>query len=174
MDDSMQKYAGSSDREQAVFRVEVATQNTEDDIEARNALHELREYGLSQLTSARSSRIYAIRGNLTYLDIDRIAGELLTDPVLEMFSVNQTVFPELGSLEHMIEIARRSGVMEPSETSALKVTAALGLKVDQIRLGWRYIFNGPVSKSVLYTAVLRILANPVIEKVAIDSELNLM
>ncbi|MDR1519989.1 MAG: phosphoribosylformylglycinamidine synthase subunit PurL [Planctomycetota bacterium] len=156
------------------FRVEVATRDAETDIEAKNALRDLQEYGLRELANARSLKIYAFSGALSHRDADRLAGELLTDPVVEMFSVNQPIFPERGKLEHLVEIARRPGVMEPSEASILKGMAELGCQVDRLRLGRRYIFNGPVSKNVLYTAVARVLANPVIEQVSIDGALNLL
>ncbi len=156
------------------YLIEVAVRNPDMDIEAKNALHDLREYGLTELTQARSVRLYSLHGELTPREVDRIAAELLADPIVEMFSVNQNVFPSRDKLDHVIEITRRQGVMEPSEASALKGVAELGFKAEWLRTGKRFIFNGPVSKNALYTAVTRILANPVIEQVAIDSPLKLV
>ncbi len=164
------------DREDAgktTYLVEVAVRDPAMDLDARAALHDLREYGLTELTGAKSVRLYAIHGPFVPRDIDRIASELLADPVVEMFSVNQPVYPGRDNLDHIIEIAKRPGVMEPSEASALKGISLLGYRADWIRSGRRYIFNGPVSKNTLYTAVTRILANPVIEQVAIDNSLKL-
>ncbi len=161
------------DSGKTTFLVEVAVRDPAMDIDARAALHDLREFGLAELTGARSVRLYAIHGPFTPRDIDRIASELLADPVVEMFSVNQPVYPNRDNLDHIIEIAKRPGVMEPSEASALKGISLLGYRADWIRSGRRYIFNGPVSKNALYTAVTRILANPVIEQVAIDNHLKL-
>lgn len=156
------------------FCIEVAVRDAKMDVEARAALHDLQEFGLTELTNARSVRLYAVHGALSPREVDVIASELLADPVVEMFSVNQPVFPSRDNLDHVVEIARRPGVMEPSEASALKGIALLGFKAEWIRTGRRFIFNGPVSRNALYTAVTRILANPVIEQVSMGSPLKLV
>ncbi len=157
----------------ATYHIEVAVRDPEMDVDAKTALKNLREYGLTELTGARSARIYALRGELSPRDVDKIASELLADPIVEMFSVNQPVFPGRDKLDHVVEIARRPGVMEPSEASALKGVAELGFGAEWLRIGRRFVLNGPVSRNTLYTAVTRLLANPVIEQVAIDSPLTL-
>ncbi len=155
------------------YLIEVAVRNPDMDVEAKAALHDLQEYGLTELTQARSVRLFSLHGVLTPREVDHIAAELLADPIVEMFSVNQNVFPSRDKLDHVIEISRRQGVMEPSEASALKGVRELGFKAEWLRTGKRFVFNGPVSKNALYTAVTRIIANPVIEQVAIDTPLKL-
>ncbi|MCL2001434.1 MAG: AIR synthase-related protein, partial [Planctomycetes bacterium] len=155
------------------FLVEVAAKDPDMDVNANTALHELRGFGLAEIAGVRSVRLYAIHGPFVPRDIDHIASELLADPVLEMFSVNQPVFPCCGNSCHTIEIAKRSGVMDPLEASTLKGISHLGYQADWIRSGRRYIFNGSVSKSSLYTAVTNVLANLAIEVVAIDSCIRL-
>ncbi|MCD8139662.1 MAG: phosphoribosylformylglycinamidine synthase subunit PurL [Planctomycetaceae bacterium] len=162
-----------TDDSKKTYHIEVAVRDPEMDVDAKAALHDLQEFGLSELTNARSARLYSIHGNFSARDIDRIASELLCDPVVEMFSVNQPVFPSRDNLDHMVDIARRPGVMEPSEASALKGVRELGFEAEWLRTGRRYILNGPVSKNALYTAVTRILANPIIEQVSIDTPLKL-
>ncbi|MDR1533666.1 MAG: phosphoribosylformylglycinamidine synthase subunit PurL [Planctomycetota bacterium] len=164
---------GGEDSEPRFFRVEVAAQNSENDFEARNALHDLQEYGLRELTLARSLKIYFIRGRFSLREMDRVAAEFLCDPVVEMFSINQSLFPDRGKSSHIVEIARRPRVMEPAEASLLKGIAELGYRADGARRGRRFILTGPVGKNALYTAVTRILANPIIEQVTLDSELDL-
>lgn len=161
------------DSGKTTYLIEVAVRDPSLDVDARAALHDLREFGLKDLAAARSARLYAIHGAFSPSDIDRVASELLADPVVEMFSVNQPVHPGRDNLDHVVEIAKRPGVMEPSEASILKGIALLGLKADWLRSAKRYVFNGPVSKNVLYTAVTRILANPVIEQVVVDGSLKL-
>ncbi len=155
------------------YLIEVTVRDADADIDAKTALRDLREFGLRELAQARSVRLYAVNGPFSPRDVDRIAAELLADPVVEMFSVNQPVFPNRDKLDHVVEIARRPGVMEPSEASALKGVKELGFTANWLRTGRRYIINGPVSKHALYTAVTRILANPVIEQVSIDAPLKL-
>ncbi|MCC8166629.1 MAG: phosphoribosylformylglycinamidine synthase, partial [Planctomycetes bacterium] len=169
----MFSYHESSSANLKTYLVEVAVRDSEMDVEAHRALHDLREFGLNELASARSVRLYAIHGAFSPRDIDRVAAELLCDPIVEMFSIDQPVFPGRDKLDHVIDIARRPGVMEPSEASALKGIRELGYTAEWLRLGRRYILNGPVSKNVLYTAVTRILANPIIEQVSIDAPLTL-
>ncbi len=169
----MFSYHESASANLKTYLVEVAVRDPEMDVEAHRALHDLREFGLAELASARSVRLYAIHGAFSPRDIDRVAAELLCDPIVEIFSINQSVFPGRDKLDHVIDIARRPGVMEPSEASALKGIRELGYTAEWLRLGRRFILNGPVSKNVLYTAVTRILANPIIEQVSIDAPLTL-
>ncbi len=169
----MALYSSADEKEKKTYLIEVAVRDPALDVEARSALHDLQEYGMPELANARSVRLYALHGPFSPTDVDTIASELLADPVVEMFSVNQPVFPSRDNLDHVVEISKRPGVMEPSEASALKGVSELGYQADWLRIGRRYIFNGPVSKNALYIAVTRILANPVIEQVSIDSPLKL-
>ena len=169
----MPKIFNTDNTGKTTYLIEVAVRDPDMDVDARAALHDLQEFGLGELTNARSVKLYAIHGRFQPSEIDHIASELLADPVVEMFSVNQPVFPNRDNLDHVVEIARRPGVMEPSEASALKGVTELGYQADWLRTGRRFVFNGPVSKNVLYTAVTRILANPVIEQVSIDAPLKL-
>ncbi len=157
----------------ATYHIEVAYRDPEADVDARSALHDLREFGLTDLTAARAVRLYALHGKFTPRDIDRIASELLADPVVEMFAVNQSILASRDHQDHIVDIARRPGVMEPSEASAIKGIGELGYEAKWIRTGRRFIFSGSAEKNDLLAAVTRILANPVIEQVAIDTPLVL-
>ena len=169
----MAQYSTADEKEKKTYFIEVAVKDAALDVDARSALHDLQEYGMPELTNARSVRLYALHGSFTPADVDYIASELLADPVVEMFSVNQPVFPNRDNLDHVVDIAKRAGVMEPSEASALKGIRELGFNADWLRIGRRYIVNGPVSKNSLYTAVTRVLANAVIEQVSIGTPLKL-
>ena len=157
----------------STYHVEITVRDPGADIDAEAALHDLRDFGLAGLEGARSVRLYAIHGEFSPRDVERIASEFLADPVVEMFSVNQPVIPFRGDNDHIVEIARRPGVMEPAEASALKGIGELGYKAQWVRAGRRYIVTGAVSKRELHAAVTRVLANPVIELVSIGLPVRL-
>ncbi|MDR1611631.1 MAG: phosphoribosylformylglycinamidine synthase subunit PurL [Planctomycetota bacterium] len=155
------------------YLVEVAVRDPGADLDGRKALRELREYGLAEVERVRSVKMYAVNGPFTPRDMDRIAGAFLTDPVVEMYSINQPVLPNRDQLDQVVEIARRPGVMEPVEASALKGIAELGYRANWVRTGRRYLVSGSIVKRDLLAAVNRILANPVIEQVSIGDPLAL-
>ncbi len=159
--------------ETTTYIVEIAVRDPQADIVGKEALRNLREFGLVGLTQARSVKLYAINGVLSPRDIDRIAGEFLSDPVVEMFSVNQPVLPSHSAEDHIVDIAKLPGVMEPSEASAVKGISELGLQAEWIHTGMRYLISGSVEKRDLQAAVARILANPVIEQARVDAPLSL-
>jgi phosphoribosylformylglycinamidine synthase len=154
------------------YLVEITVRDLMADIEGRRALHELRDFGLAEVNRVRSVRLYAVNGPFSPRDMDRIASVFLADPVVEMYSINQPVVPSRDNLDQLVEIARRPGVMEPVEASALKGIAELGYTANWVRTGRRYIINGQIGKRDLLAAVNRILANPVIEQVSVNEPLN--
>ncbi|MDR3211822.1 MAG: phosphoribosylformylglycinamidine synthase subunit PurL [Planctomycetota bacterium] len=163
----------NADPEYYTYRVEVAVRDPEQDQAALAALRELREAGLIDITGVRLVRLYVINGPFTHHLIDQAAAEFLTDPVVEMFAVNQSVTPGIDVTDQVIEIARLPGVMEPVESSALKGLGELGISANWVKTGRRYIISGVTDRRLLLATASRVLANPVIEQVSLNNPLDL-
>jgi phosphoribosylformylglycinamidine synthase len=155
----------------SVYRVEVATRDALCDSEGRGVLHDFIDYGLVQTQQVRAVRVYSLAGELTPRQAERVAREFLTDPVVEMYTVNAPVLPAHVPSDTTIEIGRRPGVMDPAEASIRKGIRELGMAVDWVRTSKKYIVNGSLPKAEIETAALRILANALIEEVMIDQPL---
>ena len=152
-----------------IWRVDVATKEGLVDGASRTAQTGLQEFGLQGITRVRALQIYLLDGDLD-LDragADRIARELLSDPVSQEYGLTAGAEPPsepVGS--QTILVFRRPGVMDPVEASALKAVADLGLRIRRVRTGRRYVVQGGVDGR-LREAAARVLGNEAIEEVTL-------
>jgi phosphoribosylformylglycinamidine synthase len=125
--------------------------------------HEAAVLGLGRLTDLRRSRYYLVRGDLDRGGLERLGGRLLSDPVVERLSLAS---PDAQG-RRVIEVQRKTGVMDPIEASILKGAKDLGLRVDLVRCGTRVEVAG-ASDDELAKLAWKCLANQAIEEVAFD------
>ncbi len=156
-----------------IYRIEIAAIKPEDDVEGRNVLHELQDFGLTGLTKIRAVKVYTLGGELSLNQAEKLCRELLVDPVVEMFCVGRHVIPWTFANDTAVEIRRRPGVMDPSEFSLLKGARELGLKLDWVRAAAKYVVSGAFEPEALRAGALRRLANEVIESVTVGREFEL-
>ncbi|MFH1024473.1 MAG: phosphoribosylformylglycinamidine synthase subunit PurL [Planctomycetota bacterium] len=152
-----------------VFRIEVALRPDLPDPVGNQVIADLRERGERRIRSVRLVQICWIRGDIGSGGAGRVARELLADPVSERHAVDAPVLPVGG--RHWIEIVRRPGVMDPVEESIRKGIADLGIFVEAVRTGRRYVVEGTAGPGDLRKLAERGFANPVIEEVLVDEAL---
>ena len=73
-----------------VVRIEVRATQAGDDPTAAGVLHEIRQLGVNEVADVRASRVFLLQGPadvLTPANLDRIAREVLIDPVTETFTL---------------------------------------------------------------------------------------
>ena len=99
------------------YQVEVAAREASFDADGREALQHLRNCGLSGITAVRSARVYELSGAFSKEDARHLAEELLSDPVVENYSLDGSIFSLTPGQGHWLEIGKHSGVMEPAEAS---------------------------------------------------------
>jgi phosphoribosylformylglycinamidine synthase II len=159
------------------WRIELFRERQEDDPDAAGLLLAVRELGIERLEAARCGRGFLLP---PYLDAERIARELLADPVLDRIEItapgeappSRTV-PAAGNV-HRILVARRPGVMDPVAMTIERALVRTGLASSNESLfvttfhAWE--LEGQLTPTELETIARRILANDTIEEVAIDSE----
>ena len=153
------------------YRVEVAAREAGFDADGREALQHLKNCGLTGVTAVRSARVYELTGAFSQENARHLAEELLSDPVVEKYSLDESVFSLKPGEGHWLEIGKHAGVMEPAETSIRKGAGLLGVKLEGIRLIRRYLVSGQCDPKALKEAALQGLANAVIEDVAVDASL---
>ena len=126
----------------------------------------LREAGLAGIKRVHSVRLFFLEGRLNRVDAERIAADLLVDPVIEAFTLRDSEDehrPEAGLIG--FEVHRRPGVMDPVAESTLMELQAEGFEVDAVRTACRYVVAGRFSESEALTTARRVLANDCTEEV---------
>ncbi len=120
----------------AVYRIEVRATHPADDPTGPSVLGEIRQIGISgsEVTDVRASRLFLIQGSeelLTQSNLERIAREVLIDPVTETFTITASHadsvdthtestngHPAPSPTTHKtIEVHLKPGVMDPVAAS---------------------------------------------------------
>lgn len=157
------------------WRIELFRKHSSNDPDAAELLEAVKELGVSGLRDARCGRGFLLPPRLERETVERIANELLADPVLDDIAiVEPSTAPAEVSDAHRILVARRPGVMDPV---ALTVGRALqrtklvpGSTPPHLSTFRAWELKGDLSREELETIAQRILANDTIEDVAIDHE----
>ncbi|MBA3708040.1 MAG: phosphoribosylformylglycinamidine synthase, partial [Planctomycetes bacterium] len=144
----------------ATFRIDVAASSPGPD---HHLAHEARLLGLDRITHLRRSRYYLVQGDLDQRAAQRLATTLLCDPVIE----RATLVPPAVDGRRVIEVQRKTGVMDPVEASIVKGAADLGIMLSLVRVGTRVEVTGGTDDD-LQRLAWKTLANQAIEEVAID------
>lgn len=124
----------------------------------------LRSRGMENVELVRACRLYFLGGRLGAAGVERLADELLCDPVSERFRFGQSA-REVGEREGVsVEVHLRAGVTDPVAESMLAAARDLGVEVSVARTGWRYEISGLTDAGQLECAATRILANECVER----------
>ena len=124
-------------------------------------VHEAKLLGLD-LKDLRKSRYYLVQGDFDEAGLARVA-RLLADPITERSAL---VTPSATG-KRVIEVQRKTGVMDPVEASVIKGAKDLGVTLTLVRVGTRVEAVG-ASDADCQTLAWKALANQAIEEAAID------
>ncbi len=153
--------AGARAKAARMHRFEVRTKSGRTDPRAAALRREAAAIGIP-LEDVRVARLYLVHGALDSKQVNRIAMELLANPVLEDVEQGASSSPS-GAV--CVEIHPLPGVMDPP---ARTVEAAIGALIDahdvEASTGWRYELTGATREQAEGLAK-RLLANPVIQAI---------
>jgi phosphoribosylformylglycinamidine synthase II len=124
-------------------------------------VHEARLLGLA-LGDLRKSRYYVVQGDFDAAGLAKVAA-LLADPITEQSALEM---PAAGG-RRVIEVQRKTGVMDPIEASVIKGARDLGVQLSLVRIGTRVEVAG-ADDAQCQTLAWKALANQAIEEVAFD------
>ena len=147
-----------------IWRVEVAMAPGFADPAGRAAVADLADAGLSGIADARFVRVFTIEGDLARDVVERIARELLADPVTDRYAINEPVETGIAGRELVVEVVKKPGVMDPVEASTLKGIADMGLAASAVSTSRKYVLAGAASEEEFRRAAAEVLANEVIEE----------
>ncbi|MHC4840274.1 MAG: phosphoribosylformylglycinamidine synthase subunit PurL [Planctomycetota bacterium] len=106
-------------------------------------------------------RMFLIDG-IERADADRVATQLLVDPVLETASVFEGTEAEPNDT-NLLHIMRRTGVMDPVEQALTRALKDSGVNPSAVKSADQYHFSEPVSTE-LAKAVTEALANEAVDE----------
>lgn len=138
------------------------------DLDAARVAEEAADLHLASGLQVRTGRGYLVQGDLDQQAVERIAGQLLADGVVE-----RTVVAPVGhgvltdppgpEFKHLVYVLPKPGVMDPVALSALRAIRDLGLEASEVRTFRKYWFAG-LDPETLERLAGRILANDAIEQ----------
>jgi phosphoribosylformylglycinamidine synthase II len=111
------------------------------------------------------SSLYFVRGALTAADLDRLARELLADPVVEAYRWRPIADPPPPDEPPLVvEVGFHPGVTDPVAENLLRRSRLLGIgDVDAAATGTRYVFRGDLAPADLHRIARELLCNEVVQ-----------
>ncbi|MDO8730021.1 MAG: phosphoribosylformylglycinamidine synthase subunit PurS, partial [Candidatus Omnitrophota bacterium] len=155
----------------SIWRFAVRLRKDLRDAEAEGLKADALDLGVRGVERISVSRVYYLRGDLQLSEPNKIASELLTDPIAEECDIRE-VNPQSESRgsrskgTHTIEVAYRPGVRDPVEDSVLKGAADLGIEgIRAVHTAKEYGIDGTLNAEALTRLTDKLLVNATIQQV---------
>ncbi|MGQ9708682.1 MAG: phosphoribosylformylglycinamidine synthase subunit PurS, partial [bacterium] len=163
-----------------VWRIEVTKKTF--DPEAQRLEADARDLGLRNIGPVRIIRLWFIEGELTQKDIERIASELLSDPVMERWDARVLNQGRLDNVQckakalpyrkrEDFEVLFNPGVMDPSLASVLRALNDVGFTNCRVRSGRVFQFGRRLNENERSVLLRGLLLNPLIQHLAQPGEI---
>ncbi|MCX5682902.1 MAG: phosphoribosylformylglycinamidine synthase subunit PurS, partial [Planctomycetota bacterium] len=146
------------------FEIEVTFKPGARDVHGQEVLRQVRDLGLSRVKSVESARLFYLDSDAPRADVERIARELLTDPVVEQYRISDGARAAADG-RPVVVVRRKPGVMDPVAISTLQAVADMGLEAARCATARKYYFSGKPTRKDLETAARAVLANSCIEDI---------
>ena len=146
----------------AAWQIEVRLAPGVDDAVGHQVEGNLGWIGVSKGLSVKTARQFLLVGDLDRARAERLARDLLADPVTESATVHDHASWD-GRRAASVTVYRKQGVMDPVESSIRRGADRLGCRLDHVRTGTTYEFTGTVDDATLARIGSGLLANGAIE-----------
>lgn len=147
------------------WRIEIFNQPLVVDAVGDGIRGDISDLGISAVDSVRYLRLYKLKGNLTEAEANRIASELLADPVTQTYRCSDGGAVELKDGQWGVEVWFKSGVTDNTGETALKAVKDLGITgIAAAATGRGYILDGDLNEQSVERICRRLLANDIIEE----------
>jgi phosphoribosylformylglycinamidine synthase II len=158
------------------YRIEVYWQADVPDGRVADLLAQIAQLGFGNIRSLQVSDLYFLRGELTQTNLERLAQELLADPVVEGYRAQALTSPPppraggRGEGAHAVEVGFHPGVTDPVAENLLQRAHLLGIgTVEAASTGKRYVFEGDPTADDLRQIAEQALCNEVIQTYALGT-----
>jgi phosphoribosylformylglycinamidine synthase subunit PurSL len=160
-------------KSESVFRF-VVQQKESHDPRSSSYLKDAHALGVTAVSAITCNDLYFVQGNLTLLQLEQLASQLLHDPVTQKVQWREiipgpVVEQKVRPAGQIIEVALRSGVTDPVAEQILRAAQILGIStLHAASTGQRFVLNGEkLTQEDLLRLASRLLCNPVIQRYAI-------
>ncbi|PKN99961.1 MAG: phosphoribosylformylglycinamidine synthase subunit PurL [Chloroflexi bacterium HGW-Chloroflexi-4] len=160
----------------AVYRF-IVKPNTANDPRSLGYLADTHSLSLYQITQIKCQDLYFVRGGLDQPDAEKLAAQLLHDPVTQSVEIDLLEFPlrnanrnqNENTSSRTIEVALRPGVTDPVAEQIVRAGHLLGIpSLESACTGLRFILTGGgLTDDLLHLAAKRLLSNAVIQTYAL-------
>ncbi len=141
-----------------MHRVEIIIRN---DPRGKFVKDDFKVFGIYDIDEVDVRDIYYLDGSLSQRQVEKIANELLCDPVVGSYSIDR---PSEG-----FEILYNPGVTDPKEDSVKKAVKDLGFNLEKVNTGTEYVISGSFDEQILLKVAGNFLYNPLIQHVRTGS-----
>jgi phosphoribosylformylglycinamidine synthase II len=128
-------------------------------------LEQLPTIGITQHLNLQVQDLYFLEGNLSGVDLDRLAA-LLCDPVTDQYFIRSTD-GRVASFSDpaVLEVALRPGVTDNAAAQLKRAALQIGIEnLSEAATGQRYKFDGDLTEQELHTIARLLLVNDTIQR----------
>jgi phosphoribosylformylglycinamidine synthase len=152
------------------WRFEITSKKGFPDIYGKAMLGSIRELAISSVEGVFFARVYLIEADFDEAFAQRVARELLADPVCQDYFIGRSNVPVGPAEATLVEVHLKSGVTDPAAESVLAALKDMGAaNVQSVRTARKYVLLGHISSDQIQTISRRALANDCIEEVVYGS-----
>ncbi len=151
-----------------MYRIEVSVKEGFADPRSEGLQKDIFDLGIISVNKAKVSSIYLLEGTLNDNELRLICRELVTDPIVEEYTTQESPAPKGARL---VEVAYNPGVMDPVEDSVKKGIRDLGITtITAIRTAKKYLLWGDISDDTLKSICDKLLVNSVVQHIVAHKE----
>ncbi len=152
------------------WRFEVFNRSGVSDVHGNGTLDDIRELGITSIEAVQSAKVFLIEADFETDFAERVARELLTDPVAEEYYIGRSAAPAGLARATLIEVHLKSGVTDPVAESVSAALSDMGVSSAHVRTARKYVLLGEVKPAQIETIAKKVLANDCIEDVIVGDE----
>jgi phosphoribosylformylglycinamidine synthase II len=136
------------------------------DARAAGLLEDAHALGLTGISRIECQVLYFIEGQLSIDEVEKIALELLSDPVTQKAEWGRPFSSPSQTTHGVIEVALLPGVTDPVAEQIVRAAGVLNITgLRRASTGQRYVISGDaLDVDILHLLAWRLLANPVIQR----------
>ena len=154
-----------------IYKIEVSNKAGFPDNHGAHVCHDIKDIGITGVAKVTYAPVYRIEGALSPFDIEKIATQLLIDPITEKYRADALAeadkrMPVKG--EHVIEVWLKGGVTDTVAESVQKAVKDLGIAVPlKVKTGHKFVLRGSATAAVSRQIAEKLLANPMVQEYSI-------
>ena len=152
------------------WRFEVFSRSGFPDVHGNGVLEDIHELGIPSIEAVQSAKVFLIEADFDGAFAERVAQELLADPVCEEYYIGRSGPPTGLARATLLEVHLKSGVTDPVAESVMTAIRDMGATPAHVRTARKYVLLGEAKPAVVDTIARKVLANDCIEDVVIGDE----